>query len=127
MTSNDVHGARSGDGLDGIITLCDRGREVCPEFPSHPHPVRWSISDPALEGSTNRASYAAFERTSVGLEQAMPDSIRPRVPEVSDAALQWLAARLAWERTLAALRDVDLGFLHLLPERPITRRSTDAR
>jgi ArsR family transcriptional regulator, arsenate/arsenite/antimonite-responsive transcriptional repressor / arsenate reductase (thioredoxin) len=54
--------------FDTVITLCDRVREVCPEFPSHPQLVHWSIPDPALEGSTNRASYPAFERTAAELE-----------------------------------------------------------
>ena len=51
------------DRFDEVITLCDRVREVCPEFPSHPELVHWSIPDPALDGSTNRASYPAFEHT----------------------------------------------------------------
>jgi protein-tyrosine-phosphatase len=51
-----------------VITLCDRVREVCPEFPAHPQIVHWSVPDPALEGSTNRASYPAFERTAAELE-----------------------------------------------------------
>ena len=54
--------------FDGVITLCDRVREVCPEFPSHSEPVHWSIPDPASEGSTNRASYPAFRRTADELE-----------------------------------------------------------
>jgi protein-tyrosine-phosphatase/DNA-binding transcriptional ArsR family regulator len=54
--------------FDFVITLCDRVREVCPEFPGHPDPVHWSIPDPALEGSTVRASYPAFERTASDLE-----------------------------------------------------------
>ena len=54
--------------FDMVITLCDRVREVCPEFPSHPRLVHWSIPDPAREGATNRASYAAFERTAAELE-----------------------------------------------------------
>ncbi len=54
--------------FDVVITLCDRVREVCPEFPSHPRLVHWSIADPALEGPTNRASYPAFERTATELE-----------------------------------------------------------
>ena len=45
-----------------------RIREVCPEFPAHPQLVHWSVPDPALEGSTNRASYTAFERTAAELE-----------------------------------------------------------
>jgi len=49
--------------FDEVITLCDRVREVCPQFPSHPELVHWSVPDPALEGTTNRASYRAFERT----------------------------------------------------------------
>jgi protein-tyrosine-phosphatase len=55
--------------FDEVITLCDRVREVCPEFPSHPELVHWSLPDPALEGSTNRASYRAFERTADELER----------------------------------------------------------
>ena len=54
--------------FDEVITLCDRVREVCPEFPSHPELVHWSIPDPALEGPTNRASYPAFVRTADELE-----------------------------------------------------------
>lgn len=54
--------------FDFVITLCDRVREVCPEFPAHPDLVHWSIPDPALEGSTERASYPSFERTASALE-----------------------------------------------------------
>ena len=54
--------------FDRVITLCDRVREVCPEFTSHPQLTHWSIPDPAREGNTNRASYPAFERTAVELE-----------------------------------------------------------
>ena len=54
--------------FDTVITLCDRVREVCPEFRSGPERVHWSVPDPALEGPTNRASYPAFERTAAELE-----------------------------------------------------------
>jgi protein-tyrosine-phosphatase/DNA-binding transcriptional ArsR family regulator len=54
--------------FDFVITLCDRVREVCPEFPANPDLVHWSIPDPAVEGSTERASYPAFERTASELE-----------------------------------------------------------
>jgi ArsR family transcriptional regulator, arsenate/arsenite/antimonite-responsive transcriptional repressor / arsenate reductase (thioredoxin) len=57
-----------GERFDMVITLCDRVREVCPEFPEHPRHVHWSIPDPAREGATNRASYPAFERTAAELE-----------------------------------------------------------
>ncbi len=54
--------------FDVVITLCDRVREVCPEFPSHPRLAHWSVPDPALEGPNARASYPAFERTASELE-----------------------------------------------------------
>lgn len=40
-----------------VVTLCDRVREICPEFAGAPQTVHWSVADPALLGST-----AAFER-----------------------------------------------------------------
>jgi protein-tyrosine-phosphatase len=54
--------------FDVVITLCDKVREVCPDFPVGVERVHWSIPDPALEGPTNRASYPAFERTAAALE-----------------------------------------------------------
>jgi ArsR family transcriptional regulator, arsenate/arsenite/antimonite-responsive transcriptional repressor / arsenate reductase (thioredoxin) len=54
--------------FDFVITLCDRVREICPEFPANPDFVPWSVPDPALEGSTESASYPAFERTATELE-----------------------------------------------------------
>jgi protein-tyrosine-phosphatase/DNA-binding transcriptional ArsR family regulator len=54
--------------FDFVITLCDRVREICPEFRSPARAVHWSIADPALEGTTNRASYPAFERTADELD-----------------------------------------------------------
>jgi ArsR family transcriptional regulator, arsenate/arsenite/antimonite-responsive transcriptional repressor / arsenate reductase (thioredoxin) len=54
--------------FDAVVTLCDRVREVCPEFPSHPTHVHWSMPDPSQAGSSDRASYPAFERTAAELE-----------------------------------------------------------
>ncbi len=54
--------------FDVVITLCDKVREVCPEFPFHPRAVHWSIADPSLAGATNRATYPAFEATADALE-----------------------------------------------------------
>jgi ArsR family transcriptional regulator, arsenate/arsenite/antimonite-responsive transcriptional repressor / arsenate reductase (thioredoxin) len=54
--------------FDYVVTLCDRVREVCPEFPGHPERIHWSIADPALEGETDEESYPAFQRTAAEIE-----------------------------------------------------------
>ncbi|WP_035855826.1 MarR family transcriptional regulator [Cryptosporangium arvum] len=43
--------------FDHVISLCDRVREVCPEFPGHPDVVHWSLPDPGREPD-GRAAYA---------------------------------------------------------------------
>ncbi len=54
--------------FDFVITLCDRVREVCREFPGLPEAIHWSTPDPGLEGESDEASYPAFERTAHELE-----------------------------------------------------------
>jgi protein-tyrosine-phosphatase len=46
-----------------VVSLCDRVREVCPEFPDHPDLIHWSVPDPSREGS-----YRAFQRTLTEIE-----------------------------------------------------------
>jgi protein-tyrosine-phosphatase len=58
----------AGQRFDLVVTLCDRVREVCPEFPSHRTPVHWSIPDPAQAGPDDRSSYEPFERTAAELD-----------------------------------------------------------
>jgi protein-tyrosine-phosphatase/DNA-binding transcriptional ArsR family regulator len=55
----------AGQRFDDVITLCDKVREVCPEFPGGPEPIHWSIPDPAE--SSGRASYPAFRRVAADL------------------------------------------------------------
>jgi len=54
--------------FDYVITLCDRVREVCPEFPGRAQQAHWSIPDPAASGGTNQDTYPAFERMAAELE-----------------------------------------------------------
>lgn len=55
-----------------VITLCDRVREICPEFAGAEHTAHWSMPDPASEGTTDEASYPAFKRTAEELEGRIP-------------------------------------------------------
>jgi ArsR family transcriptional regulator, arsenate/arsenite/antimonite-responsive transcriptional repressor / arsenate reductase (thioredoxin) len=52
----------AGRRFDYVVSLCDRVREVCPEFPGATL-VHWSIPDPAAEDD-----YGAFVRTAAELE-----------------------------------------------------------
>jgi protein-tyrosine-phosphatase len=47
--------------FDRVITLCDKVREICPEFPGAPIAAHWSIPDPAAAGGSDPATYAAFQ------------------------------------------------------------------
>ena len=57
----------AGQRFDYVISLCDRVREVCPEFPDWPELIHWSIPDPAREPGGDRQTLAAFERTATEL------------------------------------------------------------
>ena len=51
-----------------VISLCDRVREVCPEFPGGPRVAHWSIPDPAAEPVEEAHPDAAFARAADELE-----------------------------------------------------------
>ena len=46
--------------FDRVVTLCDKVREICPEFPGSPLAAHWSIADPAAGGESEEESYPAF-------------------------------------------------------------------
>jgi len=54
--------------FDYVISLCDRVREICPEFPGTPQAIHWSVRDPAREPGTDDETLPAFERTAAELE-----------------------------------------------------------
>jgi ArsR family transcriptional regulator, arsenate/arsenite/antimonite-responsive transcriptional repressor / arsenate reductase (thioredoxin) len=54
--------------FDYVVTLCDRVREVCPEFPGAPHAIHWSVRDPARDPGTDDETLPAFEHTAAELE-----------------------------------------------------------
>ncbi|MGO8687308.1 MAG: ArsR family transcriptional regulator [Candidatus Dormibacteria bacterium] len=58
--------------FDCVVTVCDRVREVCPEFPGAARTIHWSMPDPVESGDTDEATYPAFERTAAELAVRMP-------------------------------------------------------
>jgi ArsR family transcriptional regulator, arsenate/arsenite/antimonite-responsive transcriptional repressor / arsenate reductase (thioredoxin) len=58
----------AGRRFNHVITLCDRAREACPEFPHHPRQAHWSIADPATADGGDQAGYPAFQRIAVEID-----------------------------------------------------------
>jgi ArsR family transcriptional regulator, arsenate/arsenite/antimonite-responsive transcriptional repressor / arsenate reductase (thioredoxin) len=72
----DLSGRRSkhldefaGRRFDVVVTLCDRVREVCPEFEGGPRAVHWSLRDPGAAQGSDDETLPAFEQTAVELER----------------------------------------------------------
>jgi protein-tyrosine-phosphatase len=71
----DISDARSksiteftGRRFDHVITLCDKVREICPEFPGQRRFMHWSIEDPSRLPGTARATLPAFRAAAADLE-----------------------------------------------------------
>jgi protein-tyrosine-phosphatase len=83
--------ALAGRSFDWVISLCDRVREVCPEFPAHPETVHWSIANP-VTGDPDEVTYPLFAQTAAELATRIefllaaisePNTVRPeprRIP-----------------------------------------------
>jgi protein-tyrosine-phosphatase len=56
-----------GERFDWVISLCDRVREVCPQFPGHPETIHWSIPNPATGDADDDATYPLFQQTAAEL------------------------------------------------------------
>lgn len=54
--------------FDRVITLCDKVREICPEFPGTPVRAHWSMADPAAAGGDDEDSYRAFAATATEID-----------------------------------------------------------
>jgi protein-tyrosine-phosphatase len=53
--------------FDWVISLCDRVREVCPEFPGHPETIHWSIANPATGEAGDDVTYPLFQQAAAEL------------------------------------------------------------
>ena len=76
--------------FDYVISLCDRVREVCPEFPGGPELIHWSIPDPAREPGSDEET---LPRSSAPPPNSAPASTfssrqsnRPPLREVTERA-----------------------------------------
>jgi ArsR family transcriptional regulator, arsenate/arsenite/antimonite-responsive transcriptional repressor / arsenate reductase (thioredoxin) len=74
--------AFAGQHFDYVISLCDRVREVCPEFPGHPAMIHWSIPDPAGPAAGDGAFHwvAADLRSRIGFLLARLGEAAPTLP-----------------------------------------------
>lgn len=57
----------AGERFGYVISLCDRVREVCPEFPGPPDVIHWSIPDPAVVDGSDTETYPAFQAVAADL------------------------------------------------------------
>ncbi len=48
--------------FDRVITLCDKVKEICPDFSGAPMTAHWSMADPAAEAATDEDTYPEFVR-----------------------------------------------------------------
>lgn len=58
----------AGRRFDRVITLCDKVREVCPDFSGAPASSHWSIPDPASSGPDDEATYPTFVQVADDIE-----------------------------------------------------------
>jgi len=71
--------------FDMVISLCDRVREVCPEYPGRPRAIHWSIPDPAAAPVDESDPDAAFERTADELEMRIGFLLHQALPSTSSS------------------------------------------
>jgi protein-tyrosine-phosphatase/DNA-binding transcriptional ArsR family regulator len=58
--------AFAGQQFDWVISLCDRVREVCPEFPGDTQTIHWSIANPAT-AEPDEVTHPSFQQTAAEL------------------------------------------------------------
>ena len=52
----------AGQRFDWVITVCDRAREACPNFPGGDRTLHWGFDDPAEASGSEEERIAVFRR-----------------------------------------------------------------
>lgn len=71
----------TGKRFDKIVTLCDKVREVCPEFPGDPLFAHWSMPDPSAADN-----YAAFVHARDEIEFRVAGLVTELIPQQKEAS-----------------------------------------
>ena len=58
----------TGRRFDRVVTLCDKARERCPEFAHQPRRVHWSVPEPTLATTPDRAGYPDFRQVAADID-----------------------------------------------------------
>jgi protein-tyrosine-phosphatase/DNA-binding transcriptional ArsR family regulator len=69
----------AGHRFDHVVTVCDKVREVCPEFPHHPRRRHWSIPDPAADPGSFAHTAAELDTR---VRHLLPELVAPQEKEV---------------------------------------------
>ena len=70
-----------------VISLCDRLREICPEFPGPGEVIHWSIPDPGAGGGSDADTYPAFRAVAADLRTRI-GYLLARVGDAADPAVE---------------------------------------
>ena len=79
--------------FDRVITLCDKVREICPEFPGAPVAAHWSIADPAAAGGTDEATYAVFQDVADDIDGRVALLLADLRTRLEEGTAPWLLPR----------------------------------
>ncbi len=74
----------AGQRFSHVVTICDRVREICPQFRGHPQLIHWSFADPAA--GDDETTYPAFQRLAGDLRTRVSFLLQLIIPAGTAAA-----------------------------------------
>src|SRR5687768_13874445 len=76
--------------FDRVITLCDKVREVCPDFPGAPVTAHWSIADPAGVGDNDLPTLVAFRHAADEIDERVALLLADLRTRLEEGTPTWL-------------------------------------